>query len=833
MVYRSPLNTSFDWIESLRPMLIGKQFLLLGDFNFPHIDWKSTTSLSGSSHLEAAFCTVVAEMGLIQHVTEPTRYSAAQQSNCLDLCFTHSEQRIGGMKTFPPIGSSDHAAVSAYLQITPLRFQRKASKVKIWRTDLDAMTKEAYKLDWNLPLDSSIDNCWLMLKNKLTSLCDRFVPRQQHVNRCKPPWFTKELITSINRRRKLWNRYRFSTDPKDYTTYKVQRNLCNKMKHSCRAIYEEKLAESADSAPKIIFSYVKKQLKPVDELPLLEDHGKVVSTDSERAELLLDHFNSVFHVPSSQTALEAVECPENPQWESLTCTTEEVRLLLSRLDSSKTAGPDNIHPLILKHLAPVIAPAVADLFNKSLSDCSVPSEWKRSIVKPIPKASRPTQVENYRPVCLTSVLSKILEKIVKKFILQRLQNNSTLNNEQHGFMKGRSCATNLLIARHQWIEALNTGTCVDVILIDFSKAFDKVDHEELFTRLSTCGINGKLLSWIKSFICNREWCVRVNDYMTDWQPTPSGVPQGTVLGPILFLIHINDLPEVLHSACALFADDLKIWKAVVSENDRRTLQDDLYSLCEWSEKRKLPINPQKTKLLRIGKKLEHTDGSYLLHGETLQLESTVRDLGLLTRNDLKSSAHTEKLYVSSLRMLWSLKRSFSTWTEKIALKLYTVFVRSILESSSPAFYPVTLGEKRKLERVQRLATRLIPSLRGLNYQERCRKLNLFTLDYRRLRIDLIYTFRVLRLGDFPHLRCMFQLAEVTKTRGHPLKLASIRYDNVMHSLCFARRITNQWNRLPESVVSVESVQAFKHHLDIFFAERCFSEDVSTYNAHHQ
>ncbi|CAH8638517.1 unnamed protein product [Dicrocoelium dendriticum] len=618
----------------------------------------------------------------------------------------------------------------------------------------------------------------------------------------------------------MWDAFRLSGSATDYEAYKRQRNICNKVKLIKRRKFEEKLATDARMAPKKIFAYVKRRLKPKGDVSCLEDaDGHLLTSSSDRASALAAHFASVFANDAASIPISASNIPV--ELNSLVCDVDEVRLLLANLDGTKPAGPDGLHPLIIKSLAAIISPVVTDLFNKSLSEGSLPNDWKRSVVRPIPKGGDPSKVDNYRPICLTPVLAKVIEKIVKKRLIHLLQSKELLTPAQHGFRMGYSCVTNLLVTRQEWLQALNRGKSVDVIYIDFSKAFDKVNHEVLLDRLRSCGVGGSLHRWIHEFLVGRKWRVQVDGHLTDWYPSTSGVPQGTVLGPTLFLIHINELPQLLRSPCALFADDLKIWREINTLDDCDILQQDLDRLAVWSAEVHLPVNPVKSLFMSLGKAVH--DRTYTLDGQPLHPTPSVKDLGVLSRCDLKSVDNTNKLYRNGLRMLWALKRSFCTWSEDVATRLFSSIVRPMVEYGSPAYCPITRGEAQKIERVQHIATKLIPSLRGLSYENRCMKLGLYTLSYRRVRVDLIMTYRILHLGHFPMLRSLLHLRVPCTTRGHRYKLVVPDLKKIPHPLCFERRVVHAWNSLPEHVVEAESVQKFKSLLDVHFANIRFRE----------
>ena len=253
--------------------------------------------------------------------------------------------------------------------------------------------------------------------------------------------------------------------------------------------------------------------------------------------------------------------------------------------------------------------------------------------------------------------------------------------------------------------------------------------------------------------------MRINGHHSHWRRAHSGVPQGSVLGPLLFNLYTNDLTNILNSSCIVFADDLKLWREIHSAEDRELLQKDIDRIQEWAELNMLPINAEKMVHLAIG--TQDNAVRYYLGTNPIRQEPSTRDLGIIVRDDLKTIDKTKSSRVAALRALWSLKRSFSSWTIPIARTLYCACIRPILEYGVSAAFPITAKEKHLLERVQQLATRMIPELRHMEYEDRCATLNLFSLSYRRTRGDMILLFRILCKRELPMLESLFQQAAST------------------------------------------------------------------------
>ena len=279
--------------------------------------------------------------------------------------------------------------------------------------------------------------------------------------------------------------------------------------------------------------------------------------------------------------------------ETIDISLETLTKNLKSLNISKASGPDGINARILRETADQLAPALKIVFEKSLGEGVLPHQWKEAHVVALFKKGAKRDANNYRPVSLTAICGKLLEKIVRDNIVKSLESQGLIHKDQHGFRGGRSCCTQLLEVMEVWTRWFDLGLPWDTIYTDFSKAFDSVPHQRLLNKIHAYGIRGKLLKWIESFLSDRKQRVVLGNQKSNWEPVTSGIPQGSVLGPILFTIFINDMPEVVESLMKLFADDAKIFKAIKSFKDISVIQEDINKLLKWSTKWQLPLNINK------------------------------------------------------------------------------------------------------------------------------------------------------------------------------------------------------------------------------------------------
>ncbi|BHF59701.1 hypothetical protein SprV_0100266200 [Sparganum proliferum] len=367
---------------------------------------------------------------------------------------------------------------------------------------------------------------------------------------------------------------------------------------------------------------------------------------------------------------------------------------------------------------------------------------------------------------------------------------------------------------NRWTRAVDGGNAVHAVYVDFKKAFDSVPHQRLLYKLSRTGIRGNLLRWIQSFLIGRSQIVHVGDRQSAEVAVESGVPQGSVLGPTLFIIYVNDCVSELNCDVAMFADDVKLWSVIRTEFDEERLQADLTRLEKWSQDWLLPFNVTKCNVLRVGRTRSLSRRVYHLNGVPLQEVDAQKDLGVWVTASLKPSLHCSKVAKSAMSVLYLVKRSFSTFDEDCFVKVFRTFVRPQLEFAIQAWKPWTSKDLSILEKVQRRATKLVSGQGSLPYETRLSNLGLFPLSYRQLRGDLIQTFRILRGHDCCLVPAdFFELATTTNLRGHPLKLRVTGAKLDIRKYFFSNRVIEAWNALPTDVVMSTSVEAFKRKLD--------------------
>ena len=427
-----------------------------------------------------------------------------------------------------------------------------------------------------------------------------------------------------------------------------------------KQLFQSSLLKKFELNPKLLYKHVNNLRLVSYGIPPLRINGNVVSSLNDILNVFKEHYATIFDVSNNDDYLnfDFFQLPPlslSVYLSDVIFTADKVSRKLSSLRVNSSPGIDELHPKVLSYLAAEFASPLADLFQKLFSDACVPEMWKTGLISPVYKGGDRSIPSNYRPVTLLPLLSKVMESIVADELMEFLESNSIISAYQHGFRKGQSCLTNLLLARDDWTRAVDDKYGVDVIYLDFSKAFDSVHHELLLRKLYYYGIRDPLLAWLRSYLSDRKLIVRVNGHLSSPLAVNCGVPQGSVLGPRLFLVFINDLQRHITSNMLMFADDVKLWSTVRSQNDCFSLQSDLDCLYAWSLQNYLPFNIEKCNVLSLRHDLEFP---YRLGQTPLRRVQQERDLGIYIQSDLGCSTTCRYASNKALQHFGLLRRTF-------------------------------------------------------------------------------------------------------------------------------------------------------------------------------
>ena len=429
-------------------------------------------------------------------------------------------------------------------------------------------------------------------------------------------------------------------------------------------------------------------------------------------------------------------------------------------------------------------------------DGKIPETWKTANVIALHKKDSKNVALNYRPVSLTCIICKVYEQLIRRHIINFVNND--ISKHQHGFVSNKSCFSNLLETVDTIIDMLENGGPVDIFYFDFCKAFDSVPHYRLLTKLESIGINGKTLEIIRDFLSGRSMISVVRGVCSSSRPVLSGVPQGSVLGPLLFVLFINDLPDGLKNIAKLFADDLKL---VADASDPEAIAADIKLLENWEYLWLLRFNVVKCKVMHLNFN-SNDNREYVLDNVPLKVINTENDLGLVTCNNLNWLEHIKTSIKEANKLIGWITRNIVVKDRNVMLNIYKTLIRPKLEYCVQIWNPVaTHGNWSlilELESVQRRYTRLINDIGTLSYSERLDNLNLTTLAERRIRGDLIETYKILS-KTVEYGKNVFNVGRSGINIVAKRTISNSTEINKLRLAFLPNRVSVYWNKLPISV----------------------------------
>ena len=465
------------------------------------------------------------------------------------------------------------------------------------------------------------------------------IPVKEVSSNSKPIWINRIIKRLSRKKQKLYNKARASKTPNDWSIYQAVKRKLQQECQKAHNKYINNLINTEDGpTSKKLWHFIKEQKQDYCGIAPLEDKGTIYNDPQSKADILNNFFGSVFTLEDESPLPEMITDPV-PDMAPIQMHEKGVLHLLLQLKQCKSTGPDEIPARFLKEFAHQLAPLLTVLYQASINQGSIPEDWKIAKVTPIFKKGNKSNPSNYRPVSLTSICCKVLEHIIYSSVSHHLTQYNILRTEQHGFRSGRSCESQLLITIHDLAQNLDEGKQTDVILLDFTKAFDKVPHNRLCYKLSLYGIRGSLLLWIKNFLTGRTQQVVVNGHISDHTEVTSGVPQDSVIAPLLFLLYINNLPDNITSTVKIYADDVLLYRSIDSIQDSIALQQDLNTLQDWANKWLMVFNPSKYELIHITNKRNRQLSDYYIQNTLIKANSQVKYLGVTIDQHLTFNDH--------------------------------------------------------------------------------------------------------------------------------------------------------------------------------------------------
>ena len=806
-IYRSPnspSNSISDLVTFLEKMLAaGHECVMVGDYNLPLFDWQHYSGLSSKNILYSAFTDFFLSNNLFQFVKKPTR-----GRNILDLVISNKSSLISNVIVSHPLAKTcDHDVVTFEINKVFSTSSDSAHNIGDYfdfgKTDRASFDIYLSGYDWVFMFDNNftVDECYVHFLFVLYQGLFLFTPRRRAKRKKHSlPWLTADLKHLHN---KICSAYRTNPDGVRGLNSCYQREL-----RKAQKTFEDGIIDNNNISR--LYSYFNIHFKNRSAIPMLVSNGTTVSTDAEKANLFSTQFaesyNNKSYIPTS-SHLAINDCLQD-----IFFTEFAVLLKLLGLKARSACGPDNIPNVLLKMFAVRFSLPISLLFNKCMISGTIPNIWKCANVAPIFKNGDPSLTGNYRPVSLTCIMCKIQESIVKDFLVEYLYHNELIPHNQFGFLSKRSCETQLLSCLIDFWEAFDEGQAVDVIYLDLSKAFDTVPINLLLSRLSDLNICGNVHTWLASFLSGRLFRVDVNSTFSDWRDVTSGVPQGSVLGPTLFIIFTLFLNDNITKAIAkYFADDTKLYKTILCRLDCVDLQSDLTSITKWFSENGLSVNPKKSMVLRIGK--SDVDFEYKIGDSTISVVDVVKDLGVLVDSKLTFSQHCNSIASKCRKVVGMILKTFKSVDTR--LRAYKTYVLPRLDYCSSAYNPYFIDDIENLEAIQHHFTKRIlyhSKLGSASYEERLRKLSLASLESRRYERDLLMCHKIYHNAVDLDFSDFFTTSKNKRLPHHAITVTFVRSADA-YRFCFARRVRAGWNGTPFDIVCgpISTYRNFLHH----------------------
>ena len=794
-----------------------ENILVTGDFNYDML----------SPIPSRKVMQICRQYNMSQIISDPTHYTESSQS-LLDIMLLSNPENVilnGVGEPFLDQNTRYHCPIFCLLDIRTTKSY--CFKRKIWKFNegnYDKIKSDLVATDWESLFENNVDMSVKNFTNHLTNLCTSNIPNKHvTIRQSEPPWIHNSLRRLMRRRKRAYDKAKRSNSPNDWNAYKKLRNETISGLRKSKQSYSEKLANDLKSDSlkssdwwKTLKSFISQ--KQSSTIPPLKHNDNYTYGDDEKAEIL-----NCFFV--SQTCLNDKD-KEPPHFindgslpclENIVITTEEVKDTLSNLPVGKACGPDGVNNHVLKECATELSFPLSVLFNMSIKSKTFPTIWKEANVTPIFKKDDPSNPSNYRPISLLSTVGKVMEKIIFKHVFNYLRDHNILSPLQSGFIPGDSTVNQLVDIYNTFCKAIDDGLEVRAVFCDISKAFDRVWHKGLIYKLKSIGIDGRLLAWFSNYLSERKQRVVLPRGNSDWKVIHAGVPQGSILGPLLFLVYINDITENIHSNIRLFADDTTLYIIIENPAISATILDaDLHTISSWADKWLVSFNPAKTKSLLISRKTTSTHPDLHMCTHTISEVQMHKHLGLTLDSKCTWHDHIENILDKAWKRI-NIMRKLKYVLDRVSLeKIYIAFIRPLLEYADVIWDNCAQYEVVELEKAQHEAGRIVTgATRLISIDKLYSEIGWETLSSRRKFHKLVLFYKMTH-GLTPDY-----LSNLIPDTVGSLSRYNLRNENDIRTIpcrtqlyfnSFLPSTIRDWNELDTEIRSSPSLNIFKSRL---------------------
>ena len=821
-IYRPP-NSNIQWngvfedcIEKV--LREEKEIYLMGDINRDLLN----------SNIKKAWTDYIEPFGLTQLVSEATRVTNDSRT-LIDHIYSNCPENVNSLNV-PKIGLSDHFPIffTRKMHVHPPKINHYTISYRSFRNfDESKFTEDLQSVPWDTIklFDDTNDilEAWLDL---FLQVVDKHVPIKQHrvKNKIQPQWMSPEILDAI----KCRDRHKSLRNEDDY---KIWRNKVVKLIQNAKKVQYQTFIENNKGNPSSIYK-IFQEAGAGKGLPRQSNVGPIKNGDThiEDPKEIANEFNEFFVNVASKLKEPVLEsnhdrlkefCQSNlpfdmkftiPQIQN-----EKVLKFLSTMDTSKATGTDMIGPRLLKLAAPYIANEVTFICNHSINNSVFPNKWKEAKVTPLHKNGPLEEVNNFRPISILPVMSKVLEKHVHDSLSEFLQEFNLLHKTQSGFRSKHSCETALVNMIDSWLAGIDSGKMIGVVLVDFKKAFDLVDHHILLDKLSVYGIRDEALMWFNTYLTHRKQQVSVNNCMSGLKQISYGVPQGSILGPLLFLLFINDLPLYTNKVCTdLYADDTTLYDIQDSmERIENNLQSALNNLHVWCRNNGMILNSSKTKVLLITttqkrQRLHNENLALKFNDESLNMITNDKILGIYVDNNLNWTDHIKHLSRKITSSIWLLSKIKKFLSQAHRVQFYKSYIQPHIDFCNIVWGSSSDTNKLKIFKLQKRACRVILDYNVDDIHEAMKTLKIMSV------YDRLYLRKAKFMFKVANNMTPTYISENFTSRNNGIMLRSStagcfvppkpRTEYFKHSLRYSGCLV--WNSLPQEVKNAQTPDTF-------------------------
>ena len=802
--------------------------IIIGDFNAKLSTWNPSDPDSQEG-IELASMTSL--YGLTQMITDPT-HILPNSSSCIDLLFTNQPNLISKKGIYSSLHPNCHHQI-IYAEINfkicfPPPYER-----HIWhynRANILAIRQSLESINWQREFDhKGVNKQVEILNNYLINVCQNYIPNEVIIIDDKdPPWITSNVRKKILVCNSLYKSFTINgRNVLDLEKFQESCKSLNDIISKSKNEYYNRIAiklNDPKTSSKAYWSILKSFFgdKKIPVIPPILSNNQYVTDFKAKADLFNIYFSNQCSLLNNSSVLPLDINPIlHPSLDTFNIESDQILKIIRSLDINKSHGYDNISARMLKICDSSIVKPLLMIFRNSLNEGVFPSLWKKGNITPIHKKGDKDNINNYRPISVLPLFGKLFEKLIYNALYKYLEDNHILDANQSGFRTGDSCINQLLSITHNIFQSFDANPSLEVrgVFLDISKAFDKVWHEGLLFKLRSIGIEGKFLDILKSFLYDRYQRVVLNGQSSSWKKINAGVPQGSILGPLLFLVYINDISKDLVSNVKLFADDTSIFSTVYDRNQSaNAINSDLEKIQQWAYQWKMTFNPDHSKqaqeVIFSRKHNKEIHPNLYFNQSIIQVTSSQKHLGLILDEKLSFNSHLKVVIDKATKGISILRKLHHYVPRNCLITIYKSFIRSHLEYADVIYdQPNNNSLTTKIESLQyNAALAITGAIRGTSREKIYQELGLEYLSSRRWYKRLCLFYKIINNKSPAYLYNI-----IPKIRGfHNTRNSHLIPNIFSHSDYFCNSFfpytIKEWNKLDKSILDSNSIYSFRRNL---------------------